>query len=58
MLMSPNKGETAVHDCHCPGDVAVRMREVLAMDVSWCICAHALSLSYNGLAAKYLLTIV
>ena len=51
MLMSPNKGETAVHDCHCPGDVTVRMREVLAMDVSWCICAHALSLSYNGLAA-------
>ena len=30
MLMSPNKGETAVHDCHCPGDMAVRMREVLA----------------------------
>ena len=29
-LMSPNKGETAVHGCHCPGDVAVHMREVLA----------------------------
>ena len=39
MLMSPNKGETAVHDCHCQGDVAVRVREVLARDVSWCICA-------------------
>ena len=23
MLMSPEKGETAVHGCHCPGDVAV-----------------------------------
>ena len=30
MLMSPNKGETAVHGCHFPGDLAVRMREVLA----------------------------
>ena len=29
-LMSPNKGETAVHGCHCPGDMAVHMREVLA----------------------------
>ena len=31
MLMSPrSKGETAVHGCHCPGDMSVRMREVLA----------------------------
>ena len=30
MLISPNKGETAVHGCHCPGDMAVRMREALA----------------------------
>jgi len=30
MLMSPSKGETAVHVCHCPSDVTVRMREVLA----------------------------
>ena len=30
MLMSPNKGETAVHGHHCSGDMAVRMREVLA----------------------------
>ena len=29
MLMSPNKGETAVHGCHCPHDMAVRMREVM-----------------------------
>ena len=26
MLMSPVKGETAVHGSHCPGDMAVRMR--------------------------------
>ena len=25
----PNKAETAVHDCHCLGDMAVRMRKVL-----------------------------
>ena len=28
--VSLNKGETAVPGCHCPGDMAVRMREVLA----------------------------
>ena len=30
MLMSSSKGETAVHGCFCPVDMAVRMREVLA----------------------------
>ena len=30
MLIRPNKAETAVHGCHCPGDIAVRMRKVLA----------------------------
>ena len=30
MLMSPNKGETAVHGCHCRGDMAVCMPEILA----------------------------
>ena len=30
MLMSPRQGETAVHGCHCPSDMAVRMREVMA----------------------------
>ena len=57
MLMSPNKGETAVHDCHCPGDMAVRMREVLARP--WVgYVPLALNLSNNGWAGKYLLTIV
>ena len=31
MLMSPNKGDTAVHGWHCPSDMAARMREELAM---------------------------
>jgi len=30
MLMSPSKGKTAVHGCHCQRDMAVRMREVMA----------------------------
>ena len=28
--MRPNKAEKAVHGCHCPDDMAVRMRKVLA----------------------------
>ena len=30
ILMSPSKGETAVHGCYCPRDLAVRTREVMA----------------------------
>ena len=30
MLMRPDKAKTAAHGCFCPGDVAVRMRKVLA----------------------------
>ena len=30
MLMCSSNGETAVHGCHCPRDMAVRMREVMA----------------------------
>ena len=26
MLMNLSKGETAAHGCHCPRDLAVRMR--------------------------------
>ena len=29
-LVGPSKGENAVCGCHCPRDMAVRMREVLA----------------------------
>ena len=46
MLMSPNKGETGVHGCHCQGDMAVRMREVLARPWVGVCVPLALSLSY------------
>ena len=41
MLMSPNKGETAVHGYHCPGDMVVRMRTVLAIPRGWYVCLSA-----------------
>ena len=31
MLMSPSEGETAVHGCHCPGDMAVRRRKIITI---------------------------
>lgn len=31
VLMRPNKAEAAVHGCHCPGDMVVRMRDVLVI---------------------------
>ena len=31
MLMRPNKAETAVHGCYCPGDMTVCMHEILAI---------------------------
>ena len=45
MQMSLNKGETAVHGCQCPGDMAVRMREVLARPWVGVCVPLALSLS-------------
>ena len=45
-LVVPNKGETAVCGYHCPRDMAVRMREVLAQPwVGVCVLL-ALSLHY------------
>ena len=41
MLMSPNKGETAVHGCHCRGDMVVHMHKVLAMSRSRHVCFRA-----------------
>ena len=35
MRMRPNKAETAVHGCHCPGDIALCMRKVLASTLSF-----------------------
>ena len=48
-LMIPNKGETAVHGCHCLGDMAVRMREVLARPWVGVCMPLALNLSYYGM---------
>ena len=45
MLMSANKGETASHGYHCPGDMAVCMREVLARPWIGACVPLALSLS-------------
>ena len=42
MLMSPSKGKTAVHGCHCLRDMAVQMREVMAM--GWCMRAPCFNL--------------
>ena len=58
MLMSPNKGETAVHGCHCLGHMAVRVCEVLARPCVGIYVPLALNLCYNGWAGKYPLTIV
>ena len=41
MLMSLNKGETADHGCHCWGNMAVRMRKVIAIPWSWYVCHSA-----------------
>ena len=41
ILMSPDKGETAFHSCHCWGDMVVRMRKVLAIPRSWYVCFSA-----------------
>ena len=43
--MSPNKGETVVHGSHCPRNMAVRMREVLARP--WLGVCVPLALSFH-----------
>ena len=45
MLMRPNKAETAVHGCHCLGDMAVCMRKVLARPWVGVWVCHLLLLS-------------
>ena len=44
MLMSPNEDETAVHGCHCLGDMVVRMRKVLGPYRGVGTCASMLKL--------------
>ena len=41
VLMIPNEDETAVHGCHCQGDIDVCMWEVLAIQKSWYMCFSA-----------------
>ena len=36
--ISHKRGETAVHGCHCPGDMVVRMRRVSAIPRIWYVC--------------------
>ena len=48
MLMIPNKDETAVHGCHCKGDMVVRMCKVLAIPQSW----YAVSYTHLTLPTK------
>ena len=48
LQISPNKGETAVHGCHCQCDTAVRMREVLARSWVFVFVPLALSLSSSN----------
>ena len=57
MLMSLNKGETAVHGYHYPGDMAVRMREVLARPWVGVCVPLALSLSCDNTLKKLFLSI-
>ena len=44
--MSAKKGETVIHGSHCPRDMAVRMREVLARPWFGVCVPLALSLLY------------
>ena len=57
MLMRPNKAETAVHGCLCPGDMAVRMRKVLARPwVGVRVCHLLLLLSLKTVAQHSAMT--
>jgi len=41
MLISHKRGETAVHGCHCRGDMVLRMRRVSAIPRIWYVCFTA-----------------
>ena len=47
MLMSPRKGETAIHGYHVVGDMTVRMCEVLARPWDGVCVPLALTLSHH-----------
>ena len=53
MLMRLNKAETVVHDCYCPGDMAVHMRKVLARPwVDFRVCHLLLMLLHSSVLPK------
>ena len=52
-LKSPNESETAVHGCHCPGEMVVRMREVLARPWVWVSVCVPLALSLSCLFREF-----
>ena len=47
MMLSPNKDEPVVHGCHCPRDMAVRMREVHVLAGPWFGVCVPLALSLH-----------
>ena len=50
--MRSNKAETAVHGCHCPGDMAARMRKVLVRPWIGVRVCHLLLLLFRVSVAK------
>ena len=58
MLMRPNKAETAVHGCHCPGDMAVRMRKALARPWVGLRVCHLLYLIVIQKQAHYMMWLI
>ena len=52
MLMSHNKGGTAVHGCHCRGDMVLRMLKVMGIPRSWYVCFNAVILVLVNLRNK------
>ena len=57
MLMSsrPNKAETAVHGCHCPGDMALSMRKTLVRALVSVRVCHLLYCLYKWVPANLML---
>ena len=48
MLLSPKKGETAVHGYHCQVDMVVHIRKVLGIPRNWyCALVMVIGVVYN-----------
>ena len=57
-LCHADEAETAVHGCHCPGDMAVPMCWVLARPWIGVRVCHLLLLSFNLKVAPYSINII